>query len=352
MRFECPGRTLATLGGIWQSTFQRWIDEGMPAEWTDMPTMLDALGLEPHIWTKPRAEMFVYPSFEREVLAESDRTITYVNGFGIVCTEFKIDSYKSMPHFERFPVTGRDDWPAHKRRLQWDDARVGEPWRQQKAELAGRTAPAILAFGRVGSLYGSLREMFGVERLSTLFYDDRALVEEAMDTVLALLLRLIDELLGDFVPDAVCLWEDMAYHTSSLLGPRWVRELMLPRYKVMTARLREKGVPYILLDSDGNIDELIPIWLDAGIDGVVPMEAQAGMDTAVYRRKYPKLLMLGGVNKMALAGGREAIDAEMDKIRRTLDSGGLIPWFDHGLPHDVSYDSFLYYVEKLRPLGQ
>jgi len=166
--------------------------------------------------------------------------------------------------------------------------------------------------------------------------------------VVELFCRLVDALLADFVPDAVCLWEDMAYKTSTLLGAPQVRQFMLPRYRIMTARLRARGVPFIVLDSDGHIEELIPIWLEAGIDGVVPMEAQSGMDVAEYRRRYPRMLMMGGVDKRALAAGPEAIDREMDKIRRTIASGGYIPWFDHGLPHDVSYRNFLYYVQRLK----
>jgi len=126
---------------------------------------------------------------------------------------------------------------------------------------------------------------------------------------------------------------------------------MLPRYKLMTARLRSHGIPFILLDSDGDISELIPIWLEAGMDGVVPMEAQAGMDVARYRALYPRLLMMGGVDKKALARGRPAIDEEMRKIERTIASGGLVPFFDHGLPHDVPYDNFLYFVDRLKSVA-
>ncbi len=72
------------------------------------------------------------------------------------------------------------------------------------------------------------------------------------------------------------------------------------------------------------------------------------MDVAEYRRRYPRLVMMGGVDKKALAAGRGAIDAELDKVRRTIATGGYIPFFDHGLPHDVSYADFLYFVERLK----
>lgn len=348
MRFQCPGRTLATLGGIWPSTLDRWVAEGMPPELREMPKMLEHFGLQPHVWTKPRAHTFVYPGFEQKILSETAEKKTYLNGFGIVCTEFKKDGYKSMPHFESFPVKTRGDWEAYRGRLRWDPARVGADWEAQKAGWRDRTVPVICALNRLASLYGSLREMMGVEALSFLFYDDPDWVVEMMDTMVELFLKTVDVLFDDFVPDAVCMWEDMAYKTSSLLSVRHVRELMLPRYKVMTRKLREKGVPVILLDSDGNIADLIPLWLEAGIDGVVPMEAQAGMDVALYRERYPRLLMMGGVDKKALAKGRDAVDFEIDKIRRTIATGGLVPFFDHGLPHDAGYENFVYFARRLK----
>jgi hypothetical protein len=352
MRFRCPGRTLATLGGIWPSTLDRWVSEGMPPELKEMPRMLEYFDLDPHIWSGPAAELFVHPPFERKVLRQSADTVTYVNHLGIVCTELAKDHFKSMPHFEEFPVRTRADWREYRKRLEWSPERVGEKWAAQKAKWAKRDAALIIALNRGASLYGALREMMGVEALSIAFYDDRPLVSEMMDTMVELFLHCVEALFRDFVPDAVCLWEDMAYKNGPLLSPRLVREMMLPRYCVMTRKLRELGIPIILLDSDGDISQLIPIWLEAGIDGVVPMEAQAGMDVARYREMYPRLLMMGGVDKKALAAGREAIDAEIDKIRRTIASGGLIPFFDHGLPHDASYANFLYFVERLKEVAR
>lgn len=352
MRFQCPGQTLATLGGIWPSTKERWVREGMPPELLDHNRMLEHFGLEPHLWTGPQAQVYVYPPFERRVVRETAETVTYVNENGITCTDFRTNAYQSMPHFEEFPLKTRADWPAFRERLRPAPGRVGEAWAKQVRELRQDRLPVIMALTRGASLYGSLREMLGVERLSLMIFDDPAWVEEMMDAMVELFLSLCDELFTDYVPDAVCLWEDMAYKTASLLGVRQVREFMLPRYRVMTQKLREKGVPFILLDSDGCIRDLIPLWLEAGIDGVVPMEANAEMDVAAYRAQYPTLLMMGGVDKRALAFGRDAIDHEIDKIRRTIASGGLIPFFDHGLPHDASYANFVYFTEQLKRVAR
>ncbi|OHB47782.1 MAG: hypothetical protein A2Y10_13320 [Planctomycetes bacterium GWF2_41_51] len=349
MRFESPGRTLATLGGIWRSTFQRWASEGMPKEFIgNIPGLIDYLGLERHLWAIPDAKLFTYPEFERKVLKETDTSETYVNKYGIICTEFKKDAYLSMPHFEKFPVTSRSDWQEYKKLLKWDDNRIGQDWENQKKQWLDRDLPLVIFLGAAGSLYGSLRDMMGVEPLSYAFYDDPAMIEDMMDTVVELFCKSVEVLFANFVPDVICLWEDIGYKTSTLLGAPQMRQFMLPRYKIMVKKLREVGVPFIILDSDGYIDEVIPIWLEAGIDGVVPMEVQCGMDVAVYRDKYPRMLMFGGVDKKALAHGPDAIDREIEKLGKAIAKGGYVPWFDHGLPHDVSYKNFLYFVEKLK----
>lgn len=348
INFRCPGRTLVSLGGIWPSTLERWRAEGMPAQVTTVGDLVELFRLHPHIWGAPQAELFIYPQFPRSVVAETEETITYRNGYGIVCTDFKVDAYKSMPHFESFPVQNRQDWGKIRDRLQWHPDRVGETWRQQVDSYRLSDTPVILALGRAGSFYGALRDLVGMEGLSLMFYDEPDLIEAMMDTLLELDLKLVDALFDTYVPDAVCLWEDMAYNHGSLLGIHHVRDLMAPRCRALTDRLRANGVATILLDSDGRIDELIPVWLECGVDGFVPMEAQAGMDVAAYRDRYPNMLMMGGIDKKALAAGRSAIDAEVEKVRKAIASGGYIPFFDHGLPHDVRWDDFVYFVEQMK----
>ena len=148
-------------------------------------------------------------------------------------------------------------------------------------------------------------------------------------------------------------WEDMAYNHGSLISPVLYRRHCLPFYQVLVGLVRSHGVPVIGLDSDGNIEELLPLWLDAGITLMHPMEVAAGMDVRVARQRFGRnVTFLGGIDKRALAAGPRAIDAEVvPKIRFLQEAGGgFVVQCDHAVPPDVSLDNFRYFHERVRTL--
>jgi len=61
---------------------------------------------------------------------------------------------------------------------------------------------------------------------------------------------------------------------------------------------------------------------------------------------YLKNLHLGGIDKTALSSKRD-IDRELDKVARMIPRGGYIPYVDHAIAPDVSWDNFKYYRERL-----
>jgi len=143
----------------------------------------------------------------------------------------------------------------------------------------------------------------------------------------------------------------MCYRTGSIISPAMFREFMMPYYQRLTGALRDLGVHHVNLDTDGNLWELIPLFLESGITGLYPMEAQADMDIVEVRKKFPHLRILGGMNKMQIARGPAAIDAELEaKIPFMLERGGYIPFVDHHVPPDVSWENFVYYRTRLRKM--
>ena len=129
------------------------------------------------------------------------------------------------------------------------------------------------------------------------------------------------------------------------------RTFMLPRYRRVVEHLRARGVTNFALDSDGDISELIPVWLDAGINILYPFEVQCGMDVNRIRLEYGRDLRLWfGVDKRALSHGPEAIDRELARVAPLVREGGYVPGTDHSLPPDVSFANYCYYMERLRAI--
>ncbi len=326
----------------WPETYERWATEGYDR------AREPYYQVDPWLWIGHW--FFPNPPFAREVIEENDRTILYVNHEGILMRERKDQPWSSMPQFVRFPAETREEFRAFaKARLQPDlAARIGADYAQQLTALRDREAPLIIISDRWGGFFGGPRNLVGVEKLCMLFYDDPTFVEEMLDTLADFIIAMMGQILDYTDVDCYGFWEDMAYKTGPLIGPELMRKYLLPRYKRVVDYVRGRGVPFIALDSDGDVSELIPVWLDAGINTLYPFECQAGMDVLQVRKQYGRDLRIWfSIDKRALAIGPAAIDAELARIRPLIEDGGYVPGLDHSMPPDVPFANYRYYMEAL-----
>ena len=93
---------------------------------------------------------------------------------------------------------------------------------------------------------------------------------------------------------------------------------------------------------------MLPLAVKAGFTVIMPMERAAGMDGERVRELYPQLGLIGGVDKLELAKGKEYIDAEIEKAKRLYKTGRYIPSCDHSVPPIVSFENYSYYIENLK----
>ena len=118
-----------------------------------------------------------------------------------------------------------------------------------------------------------------------------------------------------------------------MFSPQLFAEFLVPPYRRLTDVACNYGVDIILVDSDGDCLELIPLWLEGGVSGLYPFEVAADMDIKEIGDAFPSLQILGGVDKHELAAGPERIDAElMRRIPEMIDRGGFIPMGNHQIP--------------------
>ena len=332
--------------GPWPTTWERWRREGYPADarYEDYFAMdpLARIGINSGYTDSP-----YQPKFEPKTVSESAECRVYTDADGILKKELKTERDTSMPQFLKFPVTNREDWAAIKSRLNPADApaRVGDVDRLKNACADAEVATMLPICG----IFGQARNLFGDEGLAYVLFDDPELLAEVLDNWLELYAALIAELTRHVRVDTVLIWEDMCYRNGPLISPRHFRQFMSARYRDLIATARQCGAASILVDTDGDCHEMIPLFLEAGADALMPFEVQAGMDVTRIRQEYPGLGIMGGIDKRALAGSRDDIRREVDRVMSRFDRHeGFIPTLDHTAPPNVSLANFRYHLECVR----
>jgi uroporphyrinogen decarboxylase len=191
----------------------------------------------------------------------------------------------------------------------------------------------------------------GLENVSVLVYDDPALFGEMVKHVADCVLGVLERAYAEPIRfDYGLFWEDMCYNHGPLISPAMFREFLLPQYRRITSYLREHGTDVVVLDCDGKIDELVPMWLEGGVNCLFPIEVGTwGGDPVRFRAAYgPELLMMGGISKLALAGTHADISAAVEHVMPLVEEKGFIPFADHRVPPDVPLANYLYYIERVR----
>jgi uroporphyrinogen decarboxylase len=348
----------------WLGPYETWVEQGLPhpagvlqdSDWKAW--FIHHFGFEgmfSAFWGQPRVpvDLGPYPPFDREVFEENGNTIVYRSGNGVIVRQFSHPGSSLISTtFLDYPIKNRRDW------LRYRDERLDPrspgryplPTLWEALKQGWKNRDFVISIDG-GSFYGFLRDWIGFENLSYWLYDDPDLVREMMDYLADFFIAALEKAVEEVEIDFALFWEDMCYKAGPLLSPAHFRKFMLPNYHRVTNFLKQHGVKLCWVDCDGNIEDLIPLWLEGGVRGFYPLEVASGMDAARLQQVYGQsILMWGNVDKRALSAGRKAIDKEIDRLAPVVQRGGLIPLVDHGVPDDVPYENYLYYLEKRKKL--
>jgi uroporphyrinogen decarboxylase len=359
MNYQAVDRLPNYEVGTWVQTKQRWRDEGLAVDdlhW-DWFVGEPYWGLDPREYIDVRFDMI--PPFEEKVLAREGDTEVIQRANGVVSRALVTGAAEgmraSMDEYLRFPVANGEDFRALQRRYRPStSSRYPAYWDRFK-RAAWERREHVLVLGRNCStlgFYWRAREWMGTENLSYAWYDQPELMHEMMEFVADFTIETARPLLaGGVRPDYVFLNEDMSMKNGPLLSPDTYRTFILPRMKRLVAFFKQAGVPWFIVDTDGNCALLIPHLLEAGVDAIWPLERAADMDPLAVRRKFGRSLRLwGGVDKRELAKGPAAIDAHLRSLQSLVADGGFIPTVDHLVPPDVSRANFEHYMSRKRAL--
>lgn len=368
--FQKPDRVPLVDWGFWDELFEQWLAQGLAPELVATPEneflpgvdlrtywsgaynrAINSMRIHAHYQVEPWLARRVlpimdtiYPFFAEELLEDRGDSIIKRDREGVTLQVFKHST--SFPGYLDFPVKTPTDYAALKPRLIPDTpGRYSQGWDAYARWMQSIGVPLTITFK---GFFGFPRELFGIENLATAYYDYPDLLTTIATDRCEFIKRLYQPLLEQFHPDYVLIWEDMAYKSGSMISPKLFRRFMLPYYQEVNQFFHNHGVHKILVDCDGNIVDLCQLFIEGGVDGVYPLEITAGSDPFILRERYPKLILVGGIDKRVLLEGREQIDRELDRITPLIEQGGYLPMLDHLVPANVPLANYQYYLMRLR----
>ena len=249
----------------WNLTVDRWQQEGAPAQ-TGPDTLQNYFGIDPlrQIWLGIRGNGLPVPA---------------KFGAGILSDEAKYNALHNKLFCEE--------------QLQ-DALNCAQEWR------AGHERGDYAQWLTLEGFFWFPRTLFGIEEHLYAFYDQPELMHRMNRELTEYHLHCLEKLLPVMRPEFMTFAEDMSYNHGPMISRELFDEFMKPYYKKLIPVLKDAGV-HVLIDTDGNVEPLIPWFQEVGIEGVLPLERQAGVDVNRIRARYPEWIMIGGYDKTIMS---------------------------------------------------
>lgn len=340
MHFKSVDRSFNMEFGYWNENFTEWsifVENGIKNnEEADLFFNFDPIAT---VW----GNVWMNPAFEEKVIERTGNTLIVQNRDGLLA-EVPADSHDTIPHYLKASVVTPEDWQKCKaERFRRDDpARKVDLAALKRKHPADRTYPLGVY---CGSMIGKIRDMLTFEGLAYAMYDYPEMVEDMVETCCVLVEDFLDQVLGEIDFDYASGWEDICFKNGPIVSVDFFREVVMPRYKRINAKLKKHGIDLWYTDCDGDVRPILPFFLEGGINCLFPFEVMGCAHPAELLNQYPELRIMGGVDKIELAKGPETIKRYLETLAPLVARGGYIPFCDHRCPPNVKVEDYLYYLK-------
>ena len=174
------------------------------------------------------------------------------------------------------------------------------------------------------SFFDSAMLAMGVNDSFLLFYDDRPFIEKMMDILLEYQEKVMREVCDHFADDIAFFMvnDDIGHNNGLMINPDMFGEIFPHRMKRLIAPAKDKD-KFILMHTDGKMDEIIPILYETGINAVHPIEPESNDIFEVKKRWSGKIALIGNIPTVLLAyGSGEEIEETVKEYCVKLAPGG------------------------------
>ncbi len=324
----------------WGTTIQRWHSEGLPGNVS--PT--EYFGCEiSRLGGNYTLQLPV------EMIEESERYRVYKDSNGATRKDLRTPGGWT-PQWLDFSIKDSDDWYRMKEHALYNPSRLSNRLNGSYSSL--RDKQKFISYSVHGCFHATWNKI-GMETLLMWMLDEPDLIQDLFAAHTQLAMDLYDGIKGLGIRfDGAWVSDDLGYRVAPLISPEMYRKQVMPYHKKLCDHFAADGLKTIL-HSDGNIQPLIPHYLEAGFGALHPLEAKAGLDVRKLKPLYgDRLVLVGNIDVRKLAAGREEIEEEIRvKVTAAKRGGGYIYHSDHSVPSNVSFENYCFAIEMLKKYG-
>jgi uroporphyrinogen decarboxylase len=198
--------------------------------------------------------------------------------------------------------------------------------------------------------FGLTLESMGFEHFFYTLYDDLELIKEILDrrTQWFIDVCLHAQSLGS---DFVVMGDDVAFKGSTFVSPDQFNELAIPCYHRIVDAL---DIP-VIWHSDGYIESLLNLAIEADIKGIHAIEPLAGNDLGRIKEKYgDKLVLIGNVDcaQVLTSDDLDLVRKEVDRcMQQAKKGGGYMIDASNSLHSGCNFDAVLEMYRYAKKVG-
>jgi hypothetical protein len=205
----------------------------------------------------------------------------------------------------------------------------------------------FIACGSFNSLFIICSYLRGMEQFLMDMHIDKKFAERLIGEVGEFILEFNKREISSFGDQAefYCSWDDVADQRGMMFSPNLFKKYFLPVYNKLFDNVKKNG---LILDWHccGNVNEVLPMMIDAGIDifDVVQTSARDMSLERVYKLFGRKVCLHGGIDvqKLLIHKGPKEIKEEVKKIVDLWGTrGGIIVAPAHEIEPETPIENIL-----------
>lgn len=153
--------------------------------------------------------------------------------------------------------------------------------------------------------------------------------------------------------DGFVIWGDVAYRNGMFFSPDYWRAYFKPAVKAMIQLCHKNNLP-VIYHGCGNVQSILPDFIEMGLDAYNPLEAKADLDVRILRHRYGHKLGFCGNSDIRVWERGDAGEVRREVLHRlqAARGGGYIFQSDHSVASNVSGKTYDLIVKLVREFGR